>query len=195
MEVESVEELRDQVRERLDQGKEQSRRDELSEQVYDELLERYDIDIPETLIDDEVDTIIDDYRQQVESQDRDFDEFLEQQDQTLEELREESRPDAERRIKLTLIFQAIADDVDIEVTEEDYQEHLEELSEQTGMDVGDLEDLPEEQQRSLRYQLRDDKVLDLLIEEADVEEVESEDDEAGDGASEEAEEAAATSGS
>jgi trigger factor len=195
MEVESVEELRDQVRERLDQGQEQSRRDELSEQVYDELLERYDIDIPETLIDDEVDTIIDDYRQQVESQDRDFDEFLEQQDQTLEELREESRPDAERRIKLTLLFQAIADEADIEVTEEDYEEHLEELSEQTGMDVGDLEDLPEEQQRSLRYQLRDDKVLDLLIEEADVEEVEPKDDEAGDDASEEAEEAAAISGS
>ncbi len=197
MDVESVDELRDQVRERLDQGKEQSRRDELSEQVYEELIKHYDINLPESLIEDEVDTIIDDYRQQVESQDRDFDEFLEQQDKTIEDLREESRPDAERRIQLTLLFQAVADQEGIEVTDEDYQESLDELSEQTGMDVEELEDLPEEQQRSLRYQLRDDKVLDLIIEEADVEEVESEDthNESEEDAADEPEDSVATSGS
>lgn len=191
MDVESADELREQVRERMDQASEQGRREELSDQVYDFLLDHYDFEVPESLIEDEVDSIVDDYREQVEAQDRDFDDFLEQQEQSLEELREDARPDAEDRIKLTLIFQELAEEEDVEVTDEDYEEHLEELSEQTGMDISDLKDLPDEQQQSLRYQLRDDKVLDLLIEEADVEEVESNDDEADEST---AEEAAAASG-
>ncbi|MFB6345288.1 MAG: trigger factor [bacterium] len=173
MDVDSPEDLREQVRERLSEADEQKRREELSEQIYENLLEEYDIAIPEPLIDDEVDKIIEDYRRQVEQQERDFDEFLREQDKDLEELREESRPQAERRIKLTLLFQAIAEHEDVEVTEEDFEEHLQDLAEQTGMDPSQIGELPDEQKQSLRFQLRDDKVLDFLIEEANVEEVES----------------------
>lgn len=180
MDVDTLEELRDQVRDRMLEVDEQQRREELSEQVYDQLLEEYDFTIPESLIDDEVETIMDDYRRQVESQNRDFEEFLEEQDKDLEELKEESRPEAERRIKLTLLFQAIAEEEEIDVSEEEFEDHLQELAEQTGMDASQIEELPDEQKQSLRFQLRDDKVLDFLIDEAEVEEVESaEGDEAG----------------
>lgn len=172
MEVESEEELREQIRDSISQADEQERREEISEQIYDFLLEHYDFDIPESLIEDEIDTIVDDYRQQVENQGREFDEFLNQQDQSLEELRDEARPEAKRRIRLTLLFQGIAEEEEIEVSEDEFEQHLNELSEQTGMDPGDIKDLPDEQQQSLRYQLRDDKVLDLLIEEAEIDETE-----------------------
>lgn len=177
MDVDSLEELREQVRDRMLEVDEQQQREQLSEQAYDQLLEEYDMTIPESLIDDEVETILDDYRRQVEAQDREFEEFLEEQDKSLEEFKEESRPEAERRIKLTLLFQAIAEREDVEVSEEDFEEHLEDLASQTGMDPSEMDDLPDEQKQSLRFQLRDDKVLDLLIDEADVEEVESLDDE------------------
>jgi trigger factor len=172
MDVESIDELRDRIEEQMSEADEQNRRQQLSDEIYDALLDQYEFSVPESLVEDEIDSIIDDYRQQVESQDREFEAFLDQQDKDLEELREETRPEAEQRIKLTLIFQAIAEEEEVEVTEEEFREHLEELSEQTGMDVEELEDLPDEQQQSLRYQLRDDKVLDRLIESANIEEVE-----------------------
>lgn len=177
MDVDSIDELREQVEERMVEVDEQQRREELSEQIYDELLEEYDMAIPESLIDDEVETIIDDYKRQVEAQDRDFEEFLAEQEQDLEELKEESRPEAERRIKLTLLFQAIAEHEDVEVSEDDFEEHLQDLASQTGMDLSQLDELPDQQKQSLRFQLRDDKVLDFLIDEAEVEEVETTDDE------------------
>jgi len=185
LDVESADELREQVRDQLSRQDEQQRRDQLSEQIYDFLLEHYDFTIPETLIEDEIDTIIDDYRRQVESHDRDFEEFLEQQDQSLEELRDETRPEAKQRIKLTLIFQAMADEENIEVTDEEFREHVEELSDQTGMEVSAIEDLPDEQQQSLRYQYRDDKVLDFLIEQAEVEEIQSSEESEADSENEE----------
>lgn len=177
MEVDSVDELRENVRDQMSEEDEEKRRQKLSEQIYDFFVDHYDFEIPETLIEDEIDTIINDYRQQVEAQGREFEEYLKQQEQELDEFREDVRPEAIRRIKLTLIFQAIAEEEEVEVQEEEFDEYLDELSEQTGMDPSELEELPDEQQQSMRYQLRDDKVLDLIIDEAEIEEVDNIEDE------------------
>lgn len=172
MNVESLEELREKVRERLSEVDEQERQDKMAEQINEFLLDHYEFGIVDSLVDDEVDAIINDYRQQVEAQDRDFKTYLEQQNQDVEELRREVRPDARSRIQLTLIFQAIAEEEDIEVDEDELKDHLRDLADQTDVDFEELMESPEEQRRSLRYQLRDDKVLNHLIELANVKEVE-----------------------
>ncbi len=174
MDVDSPQELREQLEDQMSEEGKRNRRQQLTEEVHDRLLDLYEFSVPEPLVEDEIDSIIDDYRRQVEAQDRDFQYFLDQQEQDLQELREETRPEAERRLKLTLIFQAIAEEEEIEVSEDEYREYLKEFSELTGENVDETEELPEEQQRSLRYRLRDDKVLDRIIESAHVEEVEPE---------------------
>lgn len=173
MGVESPEALRDTVRERLAEAEEEQSNRERTEQIYEYLLEYYDFPVPDSVLDQETENIVEDYERQVESRGRDFSDFLEQQDISREEMEEDAREEAERRLRLTLIMQAIAEEEDIELEEGEFESRLEAMLD-GAMDPGDLDEIPDEQKRSLRHQLRDDKVLEFLIDHADVRETDGE---------------------
>lgn len=169
MGVESTDELREKIREQIQQAGEQEGQRQQGEQVYEHLLENIEFDLPDVLVEQEIDSILEQQKQQLQQQNRDFEEYLEEQDLTEEELREEAEPEAERRIRLTLIFQAIAEEEDIEVSEEEFNERLDEIASQYGVSVEDLRDnFPPQQLQNIRYEQRDQKVLDYLIEQADI---------------------------
>lgn len=172
MGADSLEDLKDKVREQLDAAGDQEAEEELADQVYDHLIETVDLEVPESLLEREIDNIIQQQKQQLEQQGREFEDYLEEQGQTEEEMREMAADEAERRIKLTLIFQAIADQEDISVTDEEFENHLAQMAAQYGVDVDELkQQFPEQQLDNIRFELRDQNVLDYLIEQADVETV------------------------
>ena len=174
MGVESIDELRDQVREQMQEMGEEEEDRQLSQQVYEHLLDTVEFDLPRPLIEREIDGIIEQQKQQLQQQNRDFSAYLEEQDMTEDELREEAEPEAERRIRLTLIFQAIADEEDIEVTDEEFEEHLGELAGEFGVSADQLrENFQPQQMQNIRYEKRDEKILDYLIEEAEIETVQA----------------------
>lgn len=175
MGVDSLDELRERVREQMSEAGDQEAEEELAEQIYDHLIETVDFEIPRSLVDREIDNIMNQQKQQLEQQGRDFEDFLEEQGQTEEEMRDMAEEEARRRIRLTLIFQAIAEQEDISVTDEEFEDHLAQLSAQYGVSPDELkEQLPDQQMDNIRFELRDQNVLDYLIEQADVETVEPE---------------------
>lgn len=178
MGADSLEELKDNMREQLADAGERDTQQQLAEQVYDHLLDTVEFDVPDTLVEREIDGIIQQQKQQLEQQGRDFEDYLEEQGKTESELREESEDEAVRRIRLTLIFQAIAEKEEISVTDEEFEDHLKELGAQFGVSPDELkEQLPPQQLQNIRFELRDEKILDDLIDRADVETVSAEQEE------------------
>lgn len=179
MGVDSPEELRDTIRDQLQEAQQQASDRQRTGAVYDHLLETYDFTLPDSLLEQETDSIVEDYEQQVESRGRDFETFLDEQDLTREEMREDAREEAERRLRLTFILQSIAENEEIELSDEEFRDRLEEKM-QGALDPEDLERLPDEQKQSLRHQMRDDKVLEFLVEHADIRDESDEEDDDND---------------
>ncbi len=175
---ESFEDLREKVEENLLEVAESNRNQELTNQIYEQLLENVQCEIPEKLQRREQDQMIDDFGQKLESQGQSLESFLEKNDKTREELVEEAAPEAERRIKLTIIFQAIIEAEEIELTDEEFEQYLEEWLAQVniGMSLEKFKEhfKDEELMSNLRKRKLDEKVLDYLIEQAEIKEKEPE---------------------
>ncbi len=179
--ADSPEDFRQQLREQMEEMADQNRQQEIRNEIYKNLLDGIDFEVPESLMEREKEHMLENYKQQLEQQNMNFEDWLQQQGQTEEEMLEEMEDEAERRIRLTLTLEAIASKEEIEVTEEDFEEHLEEMAGQYGMSPDQLgEQINEQMKNSMRIQLREDKVLDYLIDKAEIKTVEEEENEEDD---------------
>ncbi len=181
--VDSLDELRNKIRDNLVEVAEDNRKQTLANQVYNHLIEEVKLEIPKGMLENEKEHILENFEQRLQTQGQSLDNYLQERGQKKEDLLEEVEPEAERRIKLTLIFQAIADEEEIEVSEEEFEDYLESWLE--GMDASlSVDEFLEQNDNesmltNLRYQRRDEKVLDYLIDQAEIkiEEDSEEDDE------------------
>jgi len=184
MGAESVEDLKSNVRERLENMAEDNRRQTLANQVYDHLLENVSLEIPEGMLQNEKEHMLNQFENQLSSQGQTLDDYLEREDMSKDEMLDQLEPEARRRIKLTLSFQAIAKKEEIEISDEEFQEYLNDWLNDMNIQMDRDEFLEqyggEELVSNLRHQQRDEKVLDYLIEKAEVkiEEPESEESDA-----------------
>ncbi len=174
--ADSSEDFRDQLREQMEQMADQNRQQEIRNEIYRTLLEGVEFKVPQSLMEREKEHMLKNYKQQLSQQDMNFEDWLKQQGKTEEELMEEMEEEAERRIRLTLTLEAIATEEEIEVTEEDFEKHLEEMSGQYGMEPEQLsEQINERMKNSMKIQLREDKVLDYLVDLAEIKTIEADD--------------------
>ena len=90
---------------------------------------------------------------------------------------EEIREGAERRVREAFLLEAVAKAESVEATDEDVDQRLDEMAEARRMPPAQLRKLARDQgwYESMRSEFVDQKALDLLVERADVEEVEPDD--------------------
>ena len=83
------------------------------------------IDIPEAMINTELDRMIQEFGQRIQQQGLDLQTYYQISGQNEEQLRDQMKDDAEQRVKTNLTLTAIADEENIEVSDEDIDKELE----------------------------------------------------------------------
>jgi len=106
--VGSVDELRRAVRNELAHAAFHEARDAAADKLMDHALEAAKVEVPDLLVQDELDHMIADLRARVREQGLTFEQFLLQARKTEPEIRDEWRAPAERRAKAMLVLDAIA---------------------------------------------------------------------------------------
>ncbi|MAE96130.1 MAG: trigger factor [Deltaproteobacteria bacterium] len=167
-ELESLDALRERLRNDLAERKEASAKEALHRSLVDALIERTEFDVPPGMIERRL-------NQQIQRAHQQLADAMphEELHQRLGEWSESWRPEAEREVREHLLLDAIAEKQGIEVSDEDLQAKLEEMAREQGMDPDRLRSLYDEQGmlEALRAQLGSDKALEFLIAGAKVEEV------------------------
>ena len=130
--AETLEDLRADIRRRLDEQVKSNARRQMSSQLLDTLVAANDFPLPEVLVERELDGLLADSRQYVERAGIPWDDYLAQSDKSVAQVREEFRPEAERRVKTTLLIEAIAKKEGIQATEADVEAELDALAAQYG---------------------------------------------------------------
>lgn len=120
--------LRARIRDDLLRQRALAAREAVVAEAIDKLIEQATIDLPPALIDREVEHELEHLRQRLREQNSSLEEYLRLREQTLDDLRAELRPQAERRLRQFLALDAFAKAEGLAVTEDDLAAEIERLS-------------------------------------------------------------------
>lgn len=165
-EFDTLAEYKDSLRAKLeDQAKKQAE-SAFEDRVVAAAVETATIEIPEAMIEQEVNQTLRQQEQSMAYQGIQLNQYLQYVGKTLEELKKEMRPNAERTVKTGLVLDAIADAENFEVTAEDRKAEYERMAAQYGMKVEEIEKHFGEDSAQLRSIIRSRKVVKFLVEHA-----------------------------
>lgn len=159
--AENVDEYKENLRKRLSEQKATEAENTEKEEVINKATENASIDIPEAMINTELDRMIQEFGQRIQQQGLDLQTYYQISGQNEEQLRDQMKDDAEQRVKTNLTLTAIADEENIEVSDEDIDKELEKMSEQFNISVEDIKSTLGNTD-IVKNDVRIQKVIDLL---------------------------------
>lgn len=163
--VASLDELKTQIRDEMQTQYDQMIRQRVEENLIDALIEGNPFEVPDSMVENYLNGMVESYKREQAGPDQDIDE---------DAIRESGRDQAERGVKRFLLLDAVADQEKIEVTDEDLDEHLEEMSQRHNIEGPRLRQIlgRTEQLDQIESDIKTQKTFDFLIDNADVEDVE-----------------------
>jgi trigger factor len=138
--------LRKQVTANLKLRAEQKAREEFEERVVDAVVDVSRVEFPPVLVDAEVDQLFNQQVRWLETSGGKLEAYLNQINKTEEEMREELRPLATKRVTRSLVMGKIAEEGKIEVTDAEINAELESIAQSAGGDKDKTQELLESSQ-------------------------------------------------
>ena len=166
----NLEDLRTAVRWELEKQKEQQVDAEVWTQVLDELISRNPFDVPQSMVEQELQRMVDTIRYRLSAQNL----TLEQAGMDEETFKEHNREAAERRVRATILLERIAQQESLEVSDEEVDQGLHESAKDMNQSYEQVRDFYKNNNLMEPYkrQLMEEKVINFLRDHADITEVE-----------------------
>jgi trigger factor len=169
-EHQTLEELRADVRKRLEAVAEARARHDLGNQAVEELLNLHDFPLPAILVEREIENMLGDAASMAARMGISFEDYLKTAKQTEDELRSGYRPEAERRVKATLVLEAIGKAEKVTATPADIKDELQSLARQYGQPVDRVRQALGNNVLPLMEGIVRTKTVEFLVENAAIEE-------------------------
>ncbi len=163
-EFDTMDEYRADVKAKIEKRHETEADNKFEEQILDSLIEKMKADIPEAMFAAETDNFVRDYENRLRMQGLDLDTYFKYTGMTVEKLREQLRPQAEKQVKLRLALEKIAKLEKIKVTKKDINEEIQRIADSYQMEPDKVREMvPEE---SVAEDMKVKKAMDLVKEKA-----------------------------
>jgi trigger factor len=163
-EFKTLVELRESLETRFKDEVEEKNKTNKEQAILNELLNQVEMEVPETLIERQVTTMLNQMALQLQSQGYDVKKMLTQE--TIPALKQQSRPEAITQIKRVLALNEIAKREEMEVSAEEVETQSQEVLE-TLEDAGSID--PARLQEVVKEDLLREKVLGWLVEHTNIE--------------------------
>ena len=164
-EFDTLKELKDSIKERLEKENEQKTKYEKEDAVIKAVTENMKVDIPTGMIEVEVDNMVKDMEQRMSYQGLKLEQYLKMLNKTEEEFRKEYEPQAIEAIKSRLALEAIVKAEKIEATDANVKEKLEEMAKNYGKTAEELEK-NDSIKEYLKQGIENEKAINFLVENA-----------------------------
>ncbi len=163
-EFDTFDEYRADVRAKIAKRHEEEADSQVEQKLIDALIDLVKADIPEVMIQTEAENNIRDYDVNLRSHGLNLNDYLKFTNMTLDQLREQMRPRAERQVKLRLALEKIAALENLTASDEEVNEEIERIAKEYGMDKEQVKSsLPAE---SFAEDVKVKKAMDLVKEKA-----------------------------
>lgn len=158
--VETMDDLKALIRKNQEEQKQQNAKNEATNKLISTVVDACEVEIPEVMIKNETDDMIQDYANRLQQQGISLTQFFQITGQSEETLREQMAKDAESKVKLRLVLDAIATQENLEVGEEDIDTEYGLIASQYNMEKEKVKELIPAS--SISYDVRLRKALDLI---------------------------------
>ena len=133
--VDTLEELKAKVKDEIKEQKEAAAKNAVQEEAISKAVENAKIgDIPEAMIEDDVQRQMDQYFSGMQQQGINPDMYFKLTGTSEEDLRKQFREGSEERVKTNLVLEAIVEKENIEISEDEINDEIKDLATQYGMD-------------------------------------------------------------
>ena len=135
----------------------------LEDSLVQKVVDAADCDIPDAMIQDEITTMLREMEMRMIYQGIRFEDYLKYTGQTLDQVRENYKPEAANRVKTQLVLEAVAKAENIVPTDEDVDEAIADQAKRVNRDVEEFKaSLSEQQKEYLKETAGIKKVIDFL---------------------------------
>lgn len=160
-EVETLDELKYKIRQQLEKSKDRAATEATDDEAIQKAVENAEVpEIPEAMIDEEVDRQFNLFINNLQQQGISKDQYMSMIGTSEQELRDQFRNEADFNVKTNLVLEAIAKAENIDVTTEDIDAEIKDLAEQYGMEEDRVRGILSED--LLKHDISLKKSIDLI---------------------------------
>ncbi len=139
-EFDSLDEMKKDIREKFEKDKQQKVEREMENKLVQKAAENAKVEIPEIMIENQIDNMLYDFDYQLKNQGLDLENYIKFTNSTMEEFKKQMRPDAENRVLTSLVVDAVAKAEGVEATDEELEQELEKMSGDYKMELSKLKE-------------------------------------------------------
>ncbi|MCR5147401.1 MAG: trigger factor [Eubacterium sp.] len=166
-EFDTLDEYKEDIRKKLTEAKENEAKRETESRIIEAIIKDSKMDIPEKMIDTACDQMVEEFARNMQMQGIAFEQYLQMTGSTLEQMKEQVKPQAEARVQSSLVLEAIVEAEGIEAKDADVDDEILKMSEQYGMEVEKINEmLRDEDRENIKKDICIKKAADLIMDEA-----------------------------
>ena len=168
-EFDTLEEYKKDVRTRLEKAAEDKTKAETENAVIDKVAEEAEIDIPDAMIEAQIDRLVNDFAQRLAYQGLNLDMYMQYTGATKESFREGFKEQAQKQVRVSLVLEEVAKQEGIAANPEEIDDKLAEMSKQYNMEVEKLKELLQPaDMENIEKEIALTKTIEMLVNKAKI---------------------------
>lgn len=159
----TLDEYKEELKKTIGEKKESEAKTKKQNEAVDKAVENSKMDIPSAMIDTQVQRMVEDFSQRLQQQGLTIEQYFQYTGLTPDKIIGDMKPEAERRIKNSLVLTAVAKAENIEISDDEYEEELKKMAEAYHMEVDKIKELTgEEQAGQIKEDMKIQKAVELI---------------------------------
>lgn len=166
-EFDTLDEYKQDIEKKLQERKEKVAASQNEDRVVAKVVENASMEIPEKMIDAQVDNMLRETAQRMQSQGLSMDLYMKYTGMTADQMKDQMRPEAVKRIQTRLVLEAVVKAENIETSEEKLDEEIAKMAEAYKMEADKLKSyMTDSDKDQMKQDLAVQAAVDLLVSEA-----------------------------
>lgn len=168
-ECDTFEDLKKETEENIKKAKASWAENQMKDKAIEAVCEKNDIEVPDVMINEEIDQMIKELDMQLQQQGMGFAQYLQFMGKEMQDFREEVKADAEKRVKMRMVINAIVSAEDITASEEEIEKELGLMATQYGLEVEKIKEMIGESNiEFIGKDVKMKKAMDFIFENAKI---------------------------
>lgn len=163
-EFETLEEYRNDIRKKLQENNEHRAKHELEDAIVKKAVDNSKVEIPDVMIDREVDYMIEDIRYRLNYQGLTLEQYAQFLNTSIDDMKKEYRDTAYNRVKTHMVLEKIGKTEALDASDEEIDAEIEKTAKQYNQDFEKLKNSMRERERNIiKGDIINNKTVDFLV--------------------------------
>ena len=163
-EFDTLAEYKEEIKKNLTEKKETEAKKTKEDEAIQKIIDKSKMDLPEAMIETQCETMVEEFAQRIAQSGLTMEQYLQFSGMTVDQLKDQVRPEATTRIQSSLVLEQIAKEENIEVTDADIDAEVEKMAKAYGMEADKLKEyMGDAEKESMKKDLAITKAVDLIM--------------------------------